>query len=85
MSFSLRPKLIVTELPDITPELLRQHGIRLLMLDFDNTIVPYTTDIPTEKMENWLHMMRNSDVSVCVVSNSFCNLETWVLFPLFYI
>jgi len=70
MSFSLLPKLIVRSLPDITPEMLRQRKIRLLMLDFDNTIVPYTTNIPTVKMENWLRMMATSEITVCVVSNS---------------
>ena len=70
MSFSLLPRLIVSELPDITPELLHSYGIRLLMLDFDNTIVPYTTNVPTEKMENWLRMMTASDIFICVVSNS---------------
>ena len=70
MPFSLLPKHIVKELPDITPEILDKLGIRLLMLDFDNTIVPYTTNIPTERMENWLHMMTTSHIPICVVSNS---------------
>ena len=70
MSFSLLPRLIVNELPDITPELLNKHGIRLLMLDFDNTIVPYTTNVPTDKMEAWLRNMAASEIPVCVVSNS---------------
>ena len=43
MSISLLPKLIARELPQLTPELLHRLGVRLLMLDFDNTIVPYTT------------------------------------------
>lgn len=70
MSFSLLPALITDELTDLTPELLRGHNIRLLMMDFDNTIVPYTTDIPTEKMAAWLRNMLESDVLLCVVSNS---------------
>ena len=70
MSLSLLPKSIAEELTDITPELLHSWGIHLLMLDFDNTIVPYTTDIPTEKMESWLAAMNASDVQVCIVSNS---------------
>ena len=70
MSFSLLPGLITDELTDLSPELLKNHGIRLLMMDFDNTIVPYTTNIPTEKMENWLTMMGASDIPICVVSNS---------------
>ena len=70
MPFSLLPRIIVTELPDITPELLRKRGIRLLMLDFDNTIVPYTTSTPTAEMDAWLRGMVSSDIQVCVVSNS---------------
>ena len=70
MSFSLLPGIITDALTDLTPELLKKRGIRLLMMDFDNTIVPYTTDIPTAKMEAWLKMMLQSDIQICVVSNS---------------
>ena len=70
MSFSLLPRLITDELTDLSPELLKNYGIRLLMMDFDNTIVPYTTNVPTEKMERWLQMMLASDIPICVVSNS---------------
>ena len=70
MPFSFLPKLMTDALTDITPELLKQRGIRLLMLDFDNTIVPYTTSVPTEKMEKWLREMAAGEIPVCVVSNS---------------
>ncbi len=40
------------------------------MLDFDNTIVPYTTDIPTKPMLDWINAMLASDIQICVVSNS---------------
>ena len=70
MKFSLLPKVIVPALTDVSEELLHNRGIRLLMLDFDNTIVPYTTNIPTDEMESWLHLMAASDIQLCVVSNS---------------
>ena len=71
MPFSPLPKLITNALTDITPELLRSRGIKLLMLDFDNTIVPYTTNTPTEAMERWLkEMAASQEVQICVVSNS---------------
>lgn len=70
MPFPLLPKLITGELTDLTPEILKAHNIRLLMMDFDNTIVPYTTNIPTEKMDRWLRGMNASDIQLCVVSNS---------------
>ena len=70
MPFSPLPKVIVPALTDVTAELLRKRGIRLLMLDFDNTIVPYTTDLPTPEMERWLLEMNASEITVCIVSNS---------------
>ena len=45
MPFPLLPALITDELTDLTPEILEEYDIRLLMLDFDNTIVPYTTQM----------------------------------------
>lgn len=70
MSFSLLPYVQTSKLTDITEEYLSKQGIRLLMMDFDNTIVPYTTDVPTEEVISWLARMRNSGVQLCVVSNS---------------
>lgn len=71
MPLSFLPKLITKSLTDLTPELLRQRHIRLLMLDFDNTIVPYTTNVPTPAMEAWLEKMNAlEDIRLCVVSNS---------------
>ena len=70
MAFLLLPTLIVDSVTDLTPEMLKARGIQLLMLDFDNTIVPYTTNEPTPRMAQWLKRMVQSDVSVCVVSNS---------------
>ena len=70
MSFSFYPKLITERLTDLTPELLHGYGIRLLMLDFDNTVIPYTTDTPDEETCAWFDRMMQSGISLCVVSNS---------------
>ena len=71
MPFSFLPKVMTDKLTDITPELLRARKIRLLMLDFDNTIVPYTTTNPTVEMESWLKAMNElEDIQLCIVSNS---------------
>ncbi len=70
MRLSFLPAVIVECVTELTPELLNKLGIRLLMLDFDNTIVPYTTNVPTGEMESWLKGMMTSDIQLCVVSNS---------------
>ena len=70
MAFSMLPTIIVDSITDLTPEMLSERGIELLMLDFDNTIVPYTSDIPEPLMEQWLYDMKQSDIKICIVSNS---------------
>ena len=70
MPISPIPKIMLPKLTDIHEDMLRSLGIKLLMLDFDNTIVPYTTNTPTEEMERWLKRMRSSEIALCVVSNS---------------
>ena len=70
MSVSFLPKIITDAVTDLTPDFLHSLDIRLLMMDFDNTIVPYTTNIPTEEVDAWLKMMAASDIQLCVVSNS---------------
>ena len=70
MRFSFLPTMIAGSITELSPAFLSSKGIKLLMLDFDNTIVPYTTDTPTEEMIAWLKRMADSEISVCVVSNS---------------
>lgn len=70
MHFPLFPHYKVDSVTDISPQALVQKGIRLLMLDFDNTIVPYTSNEPTDRMVQWLRDIVASEIDVCVVSNS---------------
>ena len=70
MPFSLLPKFICHEVTDVPPEFLKDRGIRVLLLDFDNTVIPYTTNIPTDAVVAWLADIKNADIQICVVSNS---------------
>ena len=66
MSVSFLPKIITDAVTDLTPEFLHSLDIRLLMMDFDNTIVPYTTNIPTAAVDTWLKLMAASDIQLCI-------------------
>ena len=70
MPFSLLPRMILHHLTDVRADVLRARGITFLMMDFDNTIVPYTTNVPTAQMTAWLQQMQASGIGLCVVSNS---------------
>lgn len=67
---SLLPKVMLYRLSELTPEFLRQRGIRLLMLDFDNTLLPYTSCVPEAELLVWLDGMKRGGIRLCVVSNS---------------
>jgi HAD superfamily phosphatase (TIGR01668 family) len=70
MAFSFLPTMLADAVTDISPKELQRRGIRLLMLDFDNTLVPYTVNIPTVEVTDWLKAMQQSEIQICVVSNS---------------
>ena len=70
MAFSFLPTMLADAVTDISPKELQRRGIRLLMLDFDNTLVPYTANIPTVEVTDWLKAMQQSEIQICVVSNS---------------
>lgn len=68
--FSLIPQYVFSSVCDLTPELLGKMNISVLLMDFDNTIVPYTCDTPTEEVDTWLQTMTASPIELCVVSNT---------------
>ncbi|MBO6054268.1 MAG: hypothetical protein J6P31_01975 [Oscillospiraceae bacterium] len=70
MRFPLLPTYILPALTDITPAFLSEEGIDLLIMDFDNTIVPYTTSEPAPVMEEWIRSLPKLGIPFCVVSNS---------------
>ncbi len=70
MPLSLLPRVMTQKLTDLTPDYLRQNGIRLLMLDFDNTMLPYTAKEPTQELLMWIDRMKRGGITLFVVSNS---------------
>ena len=70
MRLSFLPTAMADAVTDLTPTYLQSLGIRLLMLDFDNTLIPYTTNVPTDEVVHWLEKMKNAQIQLCVVSNS---------------
>lgn len=66
----LIPDRIFESYRDLSPEYLRSEGIRALILDIDNTLIPYEEDVPTEELYEWFHALRENGISVSLVSNN---------------
>lgn len=55
---------------EVTPELLKSHGIKGVILDIDNTLVPYEIPEPTEENVAWLKGMWEAGIKTAFVSNN---------------
>lgn len=64
------PDFIFQTITQIRPAFLREHGVRLLLMDFDNTMLPYTTDRPEQPLLDWIAGMQDAGITLCIVSNS---------------
>jgi len=57
-------------LEDVTPAYLKAEGIKALVLDLDNTLVPPHTARPTERALQWLKVQEDAGIRVYLVSNN---------------
>lgn len=67
---SLLPKYVFPKLTDIAPKFFKSHKIDLVLLDFDNTMLPYTSNEATKELLSWLDSMKKAGLMLCIVSNS---------------
>ena len=58
---------------EVTPELLEIMGIKGLVLDIDNTLVPYSEPVANDKLVNHLREIEGKGIQIALVSNN--NLE----------
>ncbi len=70
MSFFLIPERKFQKVQDISPELLTKMGVRLLILDVDNTIAPYKTLTLESSVTDWAERVRAAGVELTIVSNN---------------
>ena len=70
MSFSLIPQMLLPGYGSLTPEMLRERGIRLLLCDLDYTLAPKSQREPDETVHRWIGQMRQAGVEVMILSNN---------------
>lgn len=66
----LRPASQVATVYDIDLVALRARGIRGVILDLDNTIVPWGARRPAPELPGWIAAARAADLRLCIVSNN---------------
>ena len=70
MAFSLLATAAADSIFDLKPEILAEKGITLLLADLDNTLTPYSSEIPTPEVIAWKEELERRGITLFVVSNS---------------
>lgn len=66
----LQPDLIVSgSVLNITPEMIQKYGLKGLVLDVDETLVPMRVASASGELQQWVELLR-ADTVLCLVSNN---------------
>ena len=55
---------------DITPELLKQEKVKLLLCDLDNTLRLHSEKEPADKLASWVKACRQAGIKIVIISNN---------------
>ncbi|MFK7602539.1 YqeG family HAD IIIA-type phosphatase [Deinococcus sp. SM5_A1] len=68
----LRPDDLIDDIQSLTPEFLARRGLRGLLLDLDNTLVPYGSyeEAAAAGMFRWARELRDSGIGLYLLSNA---------------
>ncbi len=64
------PDYIFPDILAVRPAWLAERGLRGLIVDLDNTIVPWRGDEPTPETITWFEELRGAGIRVVLVSNA---------------
>ena len=70
MSLSPIPRGVYSSVTDIDPKALAAKGIRLVLVDLDNTLVPYKVTQPPPELIAWKKALEQNGVALFLLSNS---------------
>lgn len=70
MRLSLRPDRVLSAYDKVTPQLLREKGVRLLLCDLDYTLAPKSVRIPPEGVRSWIDSLKAAGITVMILSNN---------------
>lgn len=65
------PTQLFRSVTSITPDYLKQHDIKALALDVDNTLTAHGSQEVSQQVEQWLAAMKQAGVRMAIASNNF--------------
>ena len=72
MSVSLLAHWTGRSIYDLDPAALARRGIRLLLADLDNTLVPYGVPEPDQPLRDWSAALAEAGVTLYEIGRASC-------------
>lgn len=70
MGKGLRPDLLITHLDALNAELLEKHNLKAIIVDLDNTILPWMGKVIPDRIKKWFRSHKQAGIKFCIVSNN---------------
>lgn len=70
MFANFRPTWMIESVYDLTPQELKENGIKAVLTDLDNTLIAWNNPDGTPELKAWLALMKENNIPVIVVSNN---------------
>ena len=64
------PRLFISSLPELDLSYLLKLGVKGILLDLDNTIIPRNTGSCSPEIIDWLNKLQGCGFKLCIISNN---------------
>ena len=66
----LRPDQYAASLAEVDVDELKQDGFDTLLIDLDNTLLPWSSSVVPESSRNWVERAKHLGLRICILSNT---------------
>ena len=69
------PDIYAKSIYDINYDNLKERGIKCILFDLDNTLVPTHTKDPSKKLLDFMEKLKDDDFTLIIYSNSLNQIK----------
>ena len=66
----LCPQWVFDNYEAVTPDFLKEHGVKLLLADLDFTLAPKSQSEPDESLTRWIGALKEAGIEFAILSNN---------------
>lgn len=76
------PNKQIKSIFELQPKHLKKLGIKGVIVDLDNTLIPWNKAFANEEVKDWFNLFGSSEIEVLIISNNQVDRVTTFAYPL---